>query len=198
MDDYLANYMLKHLQRLPDEFQSIMYYDYYLTSRFMGIPFVTDVRLLGFNKTTLEDLGLELPPPHGRYDWTWENLRDTACAITEKYGVGGAKAMGVRSAAKRDAGFCHPEGLMANSDWDEDAKLFMLMVQAAHGALFRTYLGSDGPSRQCNLGTGRSAIDTFWKPMIERGCLATPAIQRTEHSQTSCFLHTFLIVAVCV
>jgi len=150
LDDYLANYMLKHLQRLPDEFQSIMYYDYYLTSRFMGIPFVTDVRLLGFNKTTLEDLGLELPPPHGRYDWTWENLRDTACAITEKYGVG---------------------GLMANSDWDEDAKLFMLMVQAAHGALFRTYLGSDGPSRQCNLGTGRSAIDTFWKPMIERGCL---------------------------
>ena len=68
-----------------------MYYDYYLTSRFMGIPFVTDVRLLGFNKTTLENLGLELPPPHGRYDWTWENLRDTACAITEKYGVGGAK-----------------------------------------------------------------------------------------------------------
>jgi len=150
LDDYLAAYLLKHLQRLPDEFQSIMYYDYYLTSRFMGIPFVTDVRLLGFNKTTLENLGLELPPPHGRYDWTWENLRDTACAITEKYGVG---------------------GLMANSDWDEDAKLFMLMVQAAHGALFRTYLGSDGPSRQCNLGTGRSAIDTFWKPMIQRGCL---------------------------
>ncbi|CAE7031311.1 unnamed protein product [Symbiodinium sp. CCMP2456] len=156
LDDYLAAYLLKHLQRLPDEFQSIMYYDYYLTSRFMGIPFVTDVRLLGFNKTTLENLGLELPPPHGRYDWTWENLRDTACAITEKYGVG---------------------GLMANSDWDEDAKLFMLMVQAAHGALFRTYLGSDGPSRQCNLGTGRSAIDTFWKPMIQRGCLRSSGNQ---------------------
>ncbi|CAE7657503.1 unnamed protein product, partial [Symbiodinium pilosum] len=52
-----------------------------------------------------------------------------------------------------------------------DAKLFMLMVQAEHGALFRLRHGSGGWSRQCDLGTGRSAIDSFWRPMISRGCL---------------------------
>ena len=73
---------MQHLQRLPDEFQSLMYYDYQLLgSRFMGVPFATDVRLLGFNVTTFLALGLELPPPYGRSDWTWENLRDTACAL---------------------------------------------------------------------------------------------------------------------
>ena len=75
---------------MPDEFHSLMYYDYQLNNRFMGVPFATDVRLLGFNKTTIEAMKLDLPPPHGRSDWTWENLRDMACAITEKHGVPGA------------------------------------------------------------------------------------------------------------
>ena len=45
------------------------------------------------------------------------------------------------------------------------------MVQAAHGALYRTQSGPNGLERQCDLQTGKSAIDMFWKPMISRGCL---------------------------
>jgi ABC-type glycerol-3-phosphate transport system substrate-binding protein len=64
----------------PDDFLQKYYYDYNYDGSWMGIPLVTDVRALYFNKTTFDTLGLKYPPPYGdwgsdyAYNWTWSAL----------------------------------------------------------------------------------------------------------------------------
>ena len=57
--------------RCEDMFQRSIYYNYHFGA-WVGVPFLSDMRLLAFNSTTFRDLGLDLPPPHG----AWPSSRD--------------------------------------------------------------------------------------------------------------------------
>ncbi|CAE7604990.1 unnamed protein product [Symbiodinium natans] len=152
LNQFLEFELQHKLKRYQDDFLRVANYMYNFDSKWMGIPFAADTRLLGFNVTTLKRLGLKLPPPFELDDWTWEDLVSYACKI--KAATGQA-------------------GLLANSDWDEDAKFFLLMLQGMGGALLSTTGSGAARARTCGLRMGTEVVESFWKPMVQKGCLGS-------------------------
>lgn len=146
-------YLQQKLARLQDDFPSVAYYQYFFHAHWMGTPFLSDVRLLAFNKTTLTGLNISLPAPHSLEEsWSWQDLKKNACRIKEVTG--------------------NP-GLLANSDFDEDFKFFTLMVQSAHGSLYK--VSSEGPGElYCGLNCSMAVdvLENWWTPMIQDRCMA--------------------------
>ncbi|CAJ1377348.1 unnamed protein product, partial [Effrenium voratum] len=151
LNHFMQEYLQTKLMRLQDDFPSVAFYQYLFDSNWMGIPFMTDVRLIAFNRTTFENLKLPLPPPYGRH-WSWQSAFDAACRIKDEYGV---------------------PGLLANADYAEDFKFFTLMVQSKGSALYR--VSGEGDSRVAKSGLGseqaKDVMENFWMPIISRGCL---------------------------
>mmetsp|Transcript_16834 Transcript_16834/g.29597 ORF Transcript_16834/g.29597 Transcript_16834/m.29597 type:complete len:1262 (-) Transcript_16834:104-3889(-) len=153
LNDYFQEFLETHLARFQDDFPSISSYQYQFKGDWIAAPFITDTRLLGFNRTTLEAMGLDLPPPHNQnrsteLEWTWSRLAEIACQISRSYGDG--------------------KGIVMTSDWDEDFKLFMSMVHSAGGALYK----KSPESRTCDLNTGADAVEDFWKPIFQNNCVS--------------------------
>eukprot|EP00930_Biecheleria_cincta_P023629 TRINITY_DN17041_c0_g2_i1.p1 TRINITY_DN17041_c0_g2~~TRINITY_DN17041_c0_g2_i1.p1 ORF type:complete len:1220 (-),score=161.77 TRINITY_DN17041_c0_g2_i1:138-3770(-) len=161
---FLENYQQTHMMRLEDDFPHMAFYQYNIKGKWMAVPFVSDTRLLGFNRTTLDTMGVDLPPPHNQHlstqqEWTWERLANLACNISQKHG--------------------HGSGLVISSGWEreDDFNLFMLMEQAeGHRLVERTGHADckNGTTLQqrCGLANGTKTVDKFWRPVIQQRCMS--------------------------
>lgn len=161
---FLEDYEHTHMTRLEDAFPHMAYYQYNIKRKWMAVPFVSDTRLLRFNRTTLDTMGVDLPPPHNKHlstqrEWTWERLANLACNISQKYG--------------------HGSGLVISSGWDwgDEFMLFMLMEQSeGYRLVERTghAHGRHGTTLQqrCGLANGTNTVDKFWRPAMQQRCLS--------------------------
>ncbi|CAK9034545.1 unnamed protein product [Durusdinium trenchii] len=155
LNHFMEEYLRANLARMQDDFPGVSYYQYFYEAKWMGIPFLSDVRLIAFNKTTLFNLNISFPPPYNtrRQEWTWQDLLDDACEATER--LNGTA------------------GLLANSDFDEDFKFFTLMVQSGGGSLYQQEGEGDDQSLRCSINSpvGVNVLKNFWKPIITRKCM---------------------------
>lgn len=153
LNHFMYEYLQTNLERLQDDFPGVAYYEYFFGAHWMGIPFLSDVRLVAFNKTTLNRLNITLPPPHSlKESWSWQDLQRHACKIKDHVGTA---------------------GLLANSDFDEDFKFFTLMVQSAKGSLYKVDGEGSDSHLQCGLNSAAAVhfLESWWKRMIHEGCL---------------------------
>jgi len=153
LNHFMYEYLQTNLERLQDDFPGVAYYEYFFGAHWMGIPFLSDVRLVAFNKTTLNRLNITLPPPHSlKESWSWQDLQRHACKIKDHVGS---------------------PGLLANSDFDEDFKFFTLMVQSAKGSLYKVDGEGSDSHLQCGLNSAAAVhfLESWWKRMIHEGCL---------------------------
>lgn len=95
LQDYFAQYTYETGDVLSDDFLKMYFYEYYIGEVWYAVPLVSDLRLLYWNRTTFDRLGLTYPPPFGDWGtpyyegWTWEVFTDYARIITEDTGIPG-------------------------------------------------------------------------------------------------------------
>lgn len=152
LDYYFDRYRHTNMRRIADDFPSMAFYQYHF-SEWMAVPYITDLRLLAFNRTTLENMNLQRPPPYRDDDsWTWEELADMACKIARKHGDG--------------------FGLKMSSDWDEDFKYAITMAQSHNAYLFKSTTNDQVTT--CGLVEPGflQVVDNFWKRIFREKCAA--------------------------
>lgn len=149
LNNFFAEYSRTHGQNLIDEFPKFSYYDFNHDTEWMGVPFVPDIFLLGFNKTALEGIGEPLPPPYGLSsgEWTWPRFADMVCKISREYGNG--------------------TGLRMVTWWDDDQKMALLTAQSVGARLSEQ-------GHQCGWNTTgfRDVIDGFWRRIFSENCVS--------------------------
>lgn len=120
---------------LTDDLIKFYFYDYSFAGQWMGVPLVTDTRIVYYNKTTFASLELKRPPPDGDWgspyvvNWNWTSFTDTVLTIKEKTGN---------------------YGLTLRNSWDEEFKLTMAIAGNYRAKLY--VQGRDGRKR-CGVNT---------------------------------------------
>ncbi|KAJ3089796.1 hypothetical protein HK102_005495 [Quaeritorhiza haematococci] len=77
---YFAKYATTEKSNIIDEFYKGTYYDYKIGDAWIGVPLISDIRTLYYNKTLFQQLNLTEPPPAGnwgtdfRRTWTWDKF----------------------------------------------------------------------------------------------------------------------------
>jgi len=135
---------------LSDDFIKYYFYDFNLNGEWYAVPLVSDTRVLVYNTTTFDRLGLEHPPPHGDWgatysdNWNWETFTNYALQIKNATG---------------------DDGWTMKTCWDEDMKLAMMI-----GSNYRTYFYKVGENdiKECALDDRFvDAMNRTMVPMFE-------------------------------
>ncbi|RUS15445.1 hypothetical protein BC937DRAFT_92436, partial [Endogone sp. FLAS-F59071] len=88
LEDYFAQYTQSNSWLLKDSFSKFTYYDYTYDGSWFAVPLTADIRLLFYNQTTFQALGLTPPPPIGNWgaewwtSWTWAKFVEYATTIS--------------------------------------------------------------------------------------------------------------------
>jgi hypothetical protein len=107
-------------QSFTDNFIQQYIYDYFYDGGWMGVPLVSDTRVLYYNKTLFDQLHIRHPPPNGDWGieywktWNWRKWYEYVEII-------------------KHAGF--PYGLESIGNWDEELKWITLMAREYNSTL---------------------------------------------------------------
>ncbi|KAJ3125058.1 hypothetical protein HK098_000614 [Nowakowskiella sp. JEL0407] len=93
LDDWVLEFYERTGTSIRDDMTKGTFYDYVISSKLQAIPMVSDIRVMFFNKTTLDQINSPLPPT-GHYlstfvrgiqgNWTWDTFSDLAINVTSK------------------------------------------------------------------------------------------------------------------
>lgn len=155
LNTYFNTYAEQTGQAFSEGFLQKYFFDYYYEKGWMAIPYVTDVRVVFFNRTTFDTLNLKYPPPWGDWGidytttWTWKAFQETTKAI-------------------KDSGIGY--GFNWFSAWDEDIKLVTLIARDYSAQLLTT-------NGTCGFRSEgfRTALREVIRPLWRAGGSATPA-----------------------
>eukprot|EP00638_Chattonella_subsalsa_P015322 CAMPEP_0117822786 /NCGR_PEP_ID=MMETSP0949-20121206/3882_1 /TAXON_ID=44440 /ORGANISM="Chattonella subsalsa, Strain CCMP2191" /LENGTH=885 /DNA_ID=CAMNT_0005662221 /DNA_START=262 /DNA_END=2915 /DNA_ORIENTATION=- len=131
---------------LSDDFIKYYFYDFNLNGEWYAVPLVSDTRILLYNTTTFDRLGLEYPPPHGDWgvphsdSWNWETFTNYALQIKNETGQ---------------------DGWTIKPCWDEELKLAMMI-----GSNYRSYLYHVGTKNIKECALDHHFVDAMNKTMV--------------------------------
>lgn len=156
LNDYIAELAFQNGISLFDDFVRFYLYDLSFNGIWHAIPVVSDVRVLLWNRTTFDTLGLEYPPPFGNWSipyhvsWDWEQFLIYAQNITDS-GIG--------------------KGFSFNPCWDEELKVLMMMAQSFGATLLNKNTSI------CNLRTTQFKASLEYIQFLFKNYTDYPVIQ---------------------
>lgn len=144
LSDYFNQWTLEKNTLLSDDFVRYYFYEFNMLGDWYAMPVISDTRVLFFNKTTFEELGLKKPPPHEEWEnWSWKDIVHLAQTVHEKTGEPGYTFWG---------------------EWDEELKLFSIIGRDFGAGVF------DSPNT-CGFTSDKwkNAINEVIKPLWLQG-----------------------------
>ncbi|KAJ3120396.1 U3 snoRNP protein [Nowakowskiella sp. JEL0407] len=130
LDKYFGKWFRETGIALTMDFLKGTYLDYSDKVTWQGLPLISDIRILMFNRTDIDNAKLEYPPPMGKswetpyyLNWTWDALADYAKLIKDANNV---------------PGFSVP------MNWDEEMKLLPILMLNSNTGIFNAESPSDG------------------------------------------------------
>jgi len=103
---------------LKDDLLRFYEYSYKGRHEWLAVPLTSETRVLLYNRTTFQNLGLLPPPPHrGQSSWSWTKVVEVAETITER-------TLG--------------PGFSAWGGWDEEWKISLLLALAVQSPLLKS------------------------------------------------------------
>ncbi|KAJ3085460.1 hypothetical protein HK102_014152, partial [Quaeritorhiza haematococci] len=133
LNRYFEEYNEETGMVLQDDFVKASFYDYRIGDTWIGLPLVSDLRALFFNRNALSQLGMMYPPPSGTWvgpsglSWNWDRFLDYATKIKE-------------------AGF--PSGFQIFSNYDEELLVLMSTLGRLANIQLVTLAGTCGLRNQ--------------------------------------------------
>eukprot|EP01097_Dermamoeba_algensis_P005133 TRINITY_DN3266_c0_g1_i1.p1 TRINITY_DN3266_c0_g1~~TRINITY_DN3266_c0_g1_i1.p1 ORF type:complete len:924 (-),score=194.62 TRINITY_DN3266_c0_g1_i1:79-2481(-) len=115
LSNYLDSYSNRYFDILTDDFPKFIFYDYFIDGQWIGVPWVTDLRLFLFNRTMFDAIGLDYPPPLGK-NWGEEWFNTWNWDVFAEY-------------VEKIHNFSGKPGFQLAGGWDEELKFLAMMAQ---------------------------------------------------------------------
>jgi ABC-type glycerol-3-phosphate transport system substrate-binding protein len=153
LNNFMNDYAAETGTSFTDNFVQQYIYDYFYNGEWMGVPLVSDTRLIHYNRTLFDQLNLTHPPPTGDWGtdywntWNWRKFFEYAKII-------------------KDAGF--PYGMFSRGSWDEELKWITLVAREFNSTLLNRN-GTCGYSSP----NFRRMLDEFLIPLFKNGIAST-------------------------
>ena len=128
LNEYFAAYQQQTSQSITADMSSYYFYLLNQAGSWYGVPLLSDMRVVFWNRSTFDTLGLVPPPPLGDWtnldgtsSWTWDAFVQTAASIKQS-GLG--------------------YGVYLPGEWDEEYKQMALLLQQSNAPLIVPLPGS--------------------------------------------------------